>query len=350
MFSKFPYVSQTPVGVAYTPNSILNLSIPPLPIIPIMNRPKMNSERYATCTAVGWFNNNHYLATLNLATETLHTYAFNTQDHSFTLLQTLNNQNGMQLHWPDALAFSPDGSYLAITNTKQNMCSINMYHIDPQTHLINPVPFQVIRHPHAIFHGVRFSPNSQYMISTTTDSSGLNLIYKLDYEANGAPKFTLSQVVQNPYRLSPLPFKPKAIDFSSDGSLLIICYGVTAGTQSYPSYGALAIHTWDNDTGTIGTQPLCELTGKPELSCPDDVSFSHDALSSFIVVQSQSNDTVVFYSFDKMTNQIDPQFFAFTNPEAQLSFPHGFSLSTDDKYLAVSNYGDDKVTVYSLKS
>lgn len=340
MFSKPPFISQTPVAVAYTPNSILKHTQAPVPYQSLMNR-----RRYSTCTDVAWFNNNNYLAVLNFATETIHIYEFDRQDHSLTLIQTLNNKNGMQLSRPDKLAFSPNGLYLAITNIKSN--SLNMYHVDPQTHRINPVPFKVLKHRNSkLFHGVQFSPNSQYMVTTTIDGQGLILIYRLDYKAKGVLDVTLTQVVENRYP----PSKPKSIGFSSDGSLISICYSPNAGIKSsFRSYGELTIHTFDNKTGTMSTQPLCELIGKPELSVPDAVSFSHDAMSSFIVVPSQSNDTIIFYSFDRVTYQIDQQFFTLKNPEAQLSFPHGISLSTDDIYLAVSNYGDDKVTVYSLK-
>jgi hypothetical protein len=176
------------------------------------------------------------------------------------------------------------------------------------------------------------------------DSSGLILVYKLDYGADGSLDATLSQIVQTRYS----PLKPKSVGFSGDGSLIAICYGPNAA-ESHQNNGALAVHAFDNETGTISTLPLCERCGTPELLYPDDVAFFHDDLSTVIVVPSQAIDRVVFYSFDKMTNEIDPQSFAFANPEAQLSFPHGIALSSDDNYLAVSNYGDDKVTVYSLK-
>ncbi|MED4585444.1 hypothetical protein P9578_21985 [Brevibacillus choshinensis] len=346
MLSRLPRFSKTPVAVSYTPGSILNLDNPPLFLVPIPNRPEANRERYGTCTDVGWYNNDRYLAVLNLAMATLHIYAFNKQDHSLELLQTLSNQHGMQLYWPDMLAISKDGKYLAITNTKPGMCSVNIYRIDPHSQLIDPVPFQVLRYHDSIFHGVRFSPDSRYLVCTTTEGSGIILIYRLHQNEGGDLDVILHQVLPNSRYA---PFKPKSIDFSGDASLLAICFGPSGGTESYPSYGVLAVYKWDHIQGTLGTEPVCELKEKPELSCPDGISFSHDEESSFLVVQSQSNDTVVFYPFDKKTNQIDPQFVALTNPEAQISFPHGFSLTSDDRYLALSNYGDDKVTIYTLE-
>ncbi|MGG1664134.1 beta-propeller fold lactonase family protein [Brevibacillus sp. NRS-1366] len=341
MFSRLPLLSQIPVAVVYTPDSILQRSQPHefSPSYTMMNR-----KRFSTCTDVEWFNNNQYLASANFGAESLHIYSFQSQDHTLTLVQSLNNQDGLQLHWPDKLAFSPNGKHLAITNIKGNRPSVNLYNIDPQTNLIQPIPIKVIEHPQAIFHGVQFSTNSQYLVSCSIDHAGLILIYKLESDENGALHITLSQVLQNHYS----PLKPKSIDFSGDGSLMAVCYGPNAA-DSYPFNGALAVYAFDNDTGKISPHPLCELKETPELSYPDDVSFSHDAMSSIIVVPSQVNDTVLFYSFDKINKQIDPRFFAFTNPDAQLYFPHGLSLSSDNHYLAVSNYGDDKITIYSTK-
>ena len=49
-----------------------------------------------------------------------------------------------------------------------------------------------------------------------------------------------------------------------------------------------------------------------------------------------------------MTGQIGESRILLQNPEAQLSFPHGLSISPDGKYLAVTNYGDDTVKIYAL--
>ena len=184
------------------------------------------------------------------------------------------------------------------------------------------------------------------MVSSTIDDLGLVRIYKLQQDTKGGLNVTITQEIQDRY----LPLKPKSIDFSSDGSLMVICYGPNAGTLSANSYGAIAIYAFDNNTGTIDTRPLCELTNKTELSVPDGVTFTNDIMSSNIIIPSQSDDTVMFYSFNKKSNQIDPNFFKLKNPEAQLSFPHGLSITSDNQYLAVSNYGSDTVTVYSLKT
>jgi 6-phosphogluconolactonase (cycloisomerase 2 family) len=212
--------------------------------------------------------------------------------------------------------------------------------------LIDPIPIHIIKNPiFTLFHGVQFSSDSKYIACTTIEKLGLIYIYRIEKNTDGSLHLAPTQIVQNRYP----PSKPKSLHFSRDNSLMIICYSPNADSKtSLQSYGELAIHTFDNVSGTISQQPVYELIGTPELCNPDDVAFSNDDLSSLIIVPCQGNDTIVFYSFDKINHKIDPNFFSFTNPHSQISFPHGLSLTLNNKYLALSNYGDDKVTIYSL--
>ncbi|TBL80641.1 beta-propeller fold lactonase family protein [Paenibacillus thalictri] len=340
MFSKLLSMDHSPVAEIYTPDSILSHSK-----ITFRNTELTKGKiRYSTCTDVAWINKDRYLAVLNYAAESLHIYAFDRLKHTASPIQSLNNQNGMQLHEPDKFAFSPNGLYMAVTNNKAGSSSVNLYQMDPRSSLVHPVPFGVIKASDYRFHGVAFSNNSQYMVSTVTSDQGLIYLHKLIPQAHGAVKPELEQTVQNGY----FPLKPKSINFSQDGSLMVVCFSSTPGKESPTSNGGIAIYSFDQQNGIVGTEPLCELIGNPEMAFTDDVAFSCDAASSYIAMTSQANDSIVFYPFDRKANQINPQFFALSNPQAKISFPHGLALSSDNQYLAVSNYGDDKVTVYSL--
>src|SRR3954452_25044468 len=143
-------VSQKPVAVVYTPNSILNHSKVPFRRLKMPN----NRSRYSTCTDVAWINNNRHLAVLNLANESLQIYKFNSKSYSLKLIQNLDNQDGMQFHEPDKFSFSPNGLFLANTNNKKKYFSVNLYQIDPQTQMINPNPIQIIKHAGDRFHGI----------------------------------------------------------------------------------------------------------------------------------------------------------------------------------------------------
>jgi 6-phosphogluconolactonase (cycloisomerase 2 family) len=325
----------------YTPNSILNNSEVPFRILKM----PYNRMRYSTCTDVAWINNNRHLAILNLANESLRIYKFNRKNYSLKLLQTLDNQNGMQFHEPDKFSFSPNGLFLANTNNKNGYFSVNLYQIDPQTKLINPNPIQIIKNDYR-FHGIRFSTNSKYLICTQISDPGNILVYKLKKTKNGTATLELIQEMKNPY----FPSKPKSINFSKDGSLMVACFSGNAGRKNSPVGGSLAVYNFDNNTGKIDTKPVCELKERPEISFTDDVSFYQDEKSSFIVLPSQLNDTVVFFPFDMNKKQINMKYSALSNPQAQINYPHGISFSSDNKFLAVSHYGDDKATIYLLKN
>ncbi|MFB9324532.1 beta-propeller fold lactonase family protein [Paenibacillus aurantiacus] len=334
------HIPQRPIAAVYSPDSILQLAVPPIPPVSVGSR-----TRIATCADVGWFHHNRRLAVLNLGAEALHVYVFDPAVRSLSLAQTLSNRDGMQFYWPEQLSFSNNGRWLAITNSKNDQSSINLYAIDPFTQLVLPEPLLVIRHPHAVFHGVTFSPCSAYVVSATMDAAGQLLIYKLQTEADGSLQAVLTQAIMNRYP----PLKPKSAAFSADSSLIAICYSANGGAAQTHDYGTIAVYAFDPNTGTIRhEQPLSELTDRPELAYNDAIGFTHDAEASYLAVQSQSNDCVIFYAFDRASRQIDPHYLALGNPAAQLSFPHGLSWSTDDRFLAVSNNGDDKVTIYAM--
>jgi 6-phosphogluconolactonase (cycloisomerase 2 family) len=342
MSFKLSTVSQKPVAVVYTPNSILSHSEVPFRSLKMPN----NRSRYSTCTDVAWINNNRHLAVLNLANESLQIYEFNNKNYSLKLIQNLDNQDGMQFHEPDKFSFSPNGLFLANTNNKKGYFSANLYQIDPQTQMISPNPIQVVKHAGDRFHGIRFSTNSKYLICTTIGNPGNILVYKLENRKNGSAYLKFMHEMKNPY----FPLKPKSINFSKDGSLMVACFSGNAGRLSSLPEGALAIYNFDNNTGKIDTKPVCELKGRPEISFTDDVSFSQDEMSSFIVLPSQLNDSLVIYPFDVKKKQVDMEYVTISNPKAQISYPHGIALSSDNKFLAVSHYGDDKVTIYLLNN
>ncbi len=74
--------------------------------------------------------------------------------------------------------------------------------------------------------------------------------------------------------------------------------------------------------------------------------FSPDQTS--IYATDQQGDKIIRFSFDSLTGELGNSEIVFENPESQLNFPHGLSFSPDGKYLAVSNLGDNKITIYRV--
>jgi 6-phosphogluconolactonase (cycloisomerase 2 family) len=68
------------------------------------------------------------------------------------------------------------------------------------------------------------------------------------------------------------------------------------------------------------------------------------------VVTDQAQEAAMVIAFDAKVGTIGERKVKVANPSAQLSFPHGNAVSPDGRYLAVANYGDDKVTLYDLEA
>src|SRR2546427_8735586 len=104
-------IKNKPLCSIYTPDSILYKkgNYQPLGVGDRM--------RYATCTGVAWFHGD-YLATLNLYGEKIITYRFDEGKKEFIFLQEINNGHGAQLHRPENMTISPDGTLLAIANAR----------------------------------------------------------------------------------------------------------------------------------------------------------------------------------------------------------------------------------------
>ncbi len=142
------------------------------------------------------------------------------------------------------------------------------------------------------------------------------------------------------------PLHPKGIDFSENDRFVVVCHAINNSRAPNRLSGALAVYQFDRIKGKIDPKPVCVIGTSELLNVPEDVCFSPDGSS--ILVTNHGNDTVTAHAFDPMTGQIGESRILLQNPEAQLSFPHGLSISPDGKFLAVTNYGDDTVKIYTL--
>ncbi|MBS0628289.1 MAG: hypothetical protein JSS09_08770 [Verrucomicrobia bacterium] len=152
----------------------------------------------------------------------------------------------------------------------------------------------------------------------------------------------MSQTAQNALE----PMAPKGLDFSSDGSYVAICYGNRASSCMSEASGALIVYKFDKEKGEMDPNPISQIGISDGLFVPEDLCFYPD--DSCILVSNQGNDTITLHDFDYKTGEIKNSCLGLKNPEACLSFPHGLSISPDGKYLAVSNYGDNKITIYEV--
>ena len=251
--------------------------------------------RTASLSGIAWFHK-RYLAITNLPDEAIYTYLFDENKKILTPIQEITNKQGAQLGCPEHLSVSPDGTLLAVSNCNG---TINIYSVDLQTHLINPLPIDIFKLPENEKgpHGIKFSSTGNYLSVTGACggcSPGLVCIYRVENTYNKKPNLVLTCILYNSYA----PTRPKAIDFSSDDEYVVIAYTYNPSSTPRKSESLLAIHRFDKTKGIIEPNHVC--IKHVDVSNLEDVKFFSDDLH--IITVDQYSDTAVIYEFDKISS------------------------------------------------
>jgi WD40 repeat protein len=306
-------ISPEPISVFYTLNSVL--SNPPKRQLIVGNR-----SRWATCTDVRWSPDGSYLASLGLLDHTLWFYHFDG-----TTLQPISHYvlSNSEINAPEKLIFSPDGNSLAIVGYN----SIAFFSASDGQHA--PQLLHASREKIGILHDAAFTSDGNYFAYiTVSQPCGIHL-FKKEGEKLIKIQFALETFGSS---------CPKGIAFSEDNQFLIVVFARNAGSKKLESY--LAVYAF-NEKIKFPAISMQSYEGSLE-----SVAFSVDCKA--IYCADQALDRVLSFSFDPQTGALGELTVALQNPEACLSFPHGIGISPDGKYLAVSNDGDDKITIYEI--
>jgi 6-phosphogluconolactonase (cycloisomerase 2 family) len=298
-------------------------------------------SRLAICSGVSWFHNDEYLAAVGLVNSSLQIYELNSETAVFNSIQSLYQVNGAALSYPVALSIAEDQQLMAITNNKNG--TIVFYKLDSLFHTIDPHPISAHQFPKdSSFHGVRFSPKENYVAFTSIGTPDGIAIHRFTFDESRGIVLTCTQFFKNPFH----PLKPKGIDFSPNGKFVVVCYSNNANPSSNMPCGLLATYRFDLENGMIDPNPISIVGNEARLSEPEDVVFYPDSTTLF--VSNQGNDTVTIHAFDQETGMLGKTIFCLESPEAQLSFPHGLSISSDGKRLAVTQHGSSKIMIYTI--
>lgn len=322
---------QEPFAVAYTPNSIL--ANPP----PGEERYAGTRMRYSTCTGTAWLPGDRFLAAVNLITGTVQVYEFNESLRTLTPRKAYDNSDGLALDRPENLSFSNDHTLLAIPNMRSG--NINIYEVGDAAFVEESpgTPFFVIHDRKA--HGARFSPSDDFLAYVSIDDLGAIYVYRVHREELEKPSFELSQAMANAF----YPLKPKSIDFSRDGRFVVIGYSEQVSSEQGAARAVLASYAFNAAKGRIRPKPISVVSG---LLSAETVQFYVD--SSCVFAVDQVADRITGHDFNVETGTLSGTWEALKSPDAQLNFPHGMNFTSDGRFLSVSNYGEDKVTVYEV--
>ncbi len=316
-----------PVAILYTPNSILEHKELYKPV-QVCDR-----MRYATCTSVDWLSNNN-LAVLNLYGQHLSIYSFDQDTKNFYQLQYISNKDGACVSDPEHFTLCHNRRMALIANSRP--ASINLYTISSD-YTIHPRPIASVRHKNLV-HNVRFSPNGHYCACVVFDRAAAFYIYHIEIKLG---RVSLQHVYHGMHTSH---LRAKAINFTPDGRFMIVAYAHCATNSiNVPPESALEVYRFEQESGAVGDR-LCIVSGSFAI---EDMVITRN--QKHIIVTDQAGDALVVYPFDSDTGLIGQESKIFAGAEFGLHFPHGLSISPDEKYLAVSNYGDDSVRIYELQ-
>jgi len=315
--------SQIPSAIAYTPNSVLQE-----PLTSSAYYHDSKRSRASTCTAVCWMNDDKHLIALSLESSSLQVYTFDSTDQSLQFIRHIDNTHGMKLARPSSGAISSELNLLAVANLAGKT---DMYLIDSNSTIQTP-PILTINTK--VAHGVRFSRDSRFL-GVASLATGMDI-----YSLETPPK--LIQSLGKPFA----PLAPKSIDFSLDERFAAIGFCYTLTNQVSPKeYGMIAIYTFDKETGRLDPEPVCTTD---RVESVETLVFHPNGTALFAV--DQAHDRIIGLEFDTQTGQIGEIRPVLEGVQTELCFPHGMSFTSDGKFAAVSNHGDDKVTIYQVNS
>jgi hypothetical protein len=297
--------------------------------------------RRATCSGVAWFKGYH-LAVVNLYGGHLRVYRFHPGSGAASpaRLELLHEvREGVE--FPEDVAVSPDARLLAVGNALSKEWGVTLFRIDPAS--LAPIgPCEKVRAGDglAAFHGVNFSPDSRHLVLCEITNPGYVEVVRVT-----SPSRERTCLLEN--RLAPL--KPKSAAISHDGRFAAIAMGLNGSPNrgEPPCGGMVVVHRFDAASGVIDPQPSAEFRAPGvALSGVDLCTFLPTAADKpyRILVVDQGADEVPSFEFDPRDRTI-----ARSGVFAEgLSFPHGVDVSSDGRFAAISNYGDDSVRIDRL--
>ncbi len=285
--------------------------------------------RNSTCSGISWFHGDEYIATVHFEAGSLCTYQVNRAATQCILRQTILLDQ--ELVSGDHLTMNSEGNWMAVTvNHRQQ---IHLFRVDRMTHRIDPEPAYSIRNKDPNVHGVRFSRNGQFLLTTAIRGRGRIAVYQLD--SSMAP----ISYLHNKYH----PLKPKSLDFSHDDEYLAVVYAANVTKVPIALDGLIAIYRFDK--GRIDPEPISTYIDE-DFKGGEDIRFYPD--DSALFVSDHGQNRILVYRFHN--GKIGGKIAQLENPTSRLSFPHGIAVSENGKFLAVTNYGHDNFAIYSISS
>lgn len=297
-------------------------------------------RRYATCTAAAWTGPDRLVAAFLLG-RAFTTYTVDGPEprprvrHRSTTIMA-------EPRWPESLAVSPDGRWLACTDSASGQCHVLA--VDPDG-TPDPTPRASCGLPgdHNV-HGVTVARDGRSVLYTTIDDPGGLRHAPVSHVGE---RWTLGPVTPVPV---PSPGRtPKAVAYSPDGRWLAIGYGPNVTTHAVVSTTPTWIDVHRSDpSGAVGER----ISRTPDAWLPggsvECVAWSPDGRR--LVATDQAGHQALVIEVDPDTGVVGRLTERIGWAAGGLSFPHGCAVSPDGRALAVTNYGDGSLRLFRLRA
>ncbi len=319
-------IGPEPIAIGYIPNSIL--ANPPKNRIQYQG----SRTRYPTCSGVTWCDNGQHLLTANFLSGSLHLFSVDLENQTLQCLRRFDKSLGVDIDSTESVSFSNDKQLLAVSNMLKRNVSIHRWEsVDKPIEVIGRIRSE---HPHSS----AFSPCDNYLAITEIRGCGGIRICRIS-ENEGRFAFKQTQLLV--HKLGDCT--PKDIAFTFDGKFAIVGYCRNAQPKPRPVGAFLISYRFDSEKGRLDPKPVDRID---VIDAVEGVGVLSD--SSVAFTTDTVNDRICAHEFDPETGKFGETWIVLESPRAELSFPHGLSVSSDDRYLAVTNFGDDKITIYEI--
>lgn len=295
-----------------------------------------NRKRFATCSGVAWVDPGH-IAVVNTYGGHLRIYSVHGQEGAGPVRLELLHETSDGISYPEDVAVSPDGSLLAITHSMCDGTGVSLHRIDPVTRIPGlPERIHEVRRGSAC-HGVAFSPDSRHLAFTEIGQPGFVEVVCVA-PSSGEPTCRIE---------SPTPLlKPKSIAFSRDGrfAVLAMAPNICPSDGVLDPIGRIGVHSFNAAAGVIAADPLVTYSaGGTALGGVEICTVLPSASGRFhrILAVSQTADQALSFMFDADGSTLTRTGVFVSD----LCFPHGIDTSSDGRFVAITNYGDDTLRI-----
>jgi len=297
-------------------------------------------RRRATASDIAWLDP-HRVVVLYLSTSALAMFDYDDSGPlpELRLRELIEGRRGLEQ--PDGLAVAPGGTWFALTNTLDGSLAVVS---DLGRSSLATAPIVTLRAEDGDknLHGVAISPDGQTIVYTSVDDPGGMRVVGVTIEGEVATGLELLGMEPNVHG----SLKPKAVRFTPDGRFLVIGYGGNAGRAGLRlPKGFVEVRRFDPLRRRIGD--VVSRTGNGvRLETIESVAMFADG--SAFAVTDNSADRVEIFDLDPIMGTIGPSRLSLGWAAGGLSFPHGCALSPDQRWLAVTNYGDGSVRFFDV--